>query len=52
MRTTYIDVGIEHVLEVFSGDGWHLVHQVHQKPAHAVVCSHFTRLEQIKWHFT
>lgn len=50
-KWAYIDVGIEHVLKVLGWDGGHLVDQVHQKAAHAVICCHFARLRQTKQHY-
>lgn len=47
-EASYVDVGIEHVLEVLGGDIWHLVDQIHQEASHTVICCHFTRLKQIE----
>lgn len=44
LMSTYVDVRVEHVLEVLGRDGGHFVDQVHEETAHAVICRHLSRL--------
>lgn len=42
---TYIDIAVQHGLEVLWWDLWDLVDEIHQKTANSVVSRHFTRLD-------